>query len=281
MSIIDNPMDLSFIIVNYRSKEHTLNCIRSILALKHAYTLEIIIADNSPEDNLKTALPQAPKIKYICLKKNLGFAKAINRGIRASNANILVLINPDAIFIDTSIEPLLSAFKQSDFSIIGPKITDTCGHTMKTWHNFPLALTEPLRFARNKFFNGRCLGLGLAPSTRNRILPADWLSGACLFVKRIVIEKAGLFDERYFMFYEDIDYCKRAKQQGFKIGYFPGYTIVHKQGKSVESSDRQVIKNIHRRSQLLYWNTHLPLLERSILKACLNMKILFTPSNYK
>ncbi|MDD5237111.1 MAG: glycosyltransferase, partial [Candidatus Omnitrophica bacterium] len=132
-----------------------------------------------------------------------------------------------------------------------------------------------------KFFKRRHFNLVSKITPQDKILPVDWLSGACLLIKKTTIEKIGLFDEHYFMFYEDVDYCRRAEKNGLKIGYFPQYSIVHKQGASIAASDERTIRNAHRQSQLYYWDTHLPLLEKLLLKTCFYIKILFSPSSYK
>ncbi|MDD5237280.1 MAG: glycosyltransferase, partial [Candidatus Omnitrophica bacterium] len=156
MSMVDNPALVSFIIVNYRSDEDTLNCVRSIVSLHHSHPCEIIVVNNSPEEGtLNSRLNGSSNARYIPLKGNPGFAKAVNRGIRDSGGEIIILVNPDVVFTDAAIEPLISSLEKSDFSIIGPKILNSKGQTVKTWHTFPAALIELRRYSRNKFFKGR------------------------------------------------------------------------------------------------------------------------------
>lgn len=225
-------MDISIVIVNYKSKDLTLRCLKSIKdADWPGLDYEIIVVDNFSDDLSSRDLEPFGKIKYIMNGQNKGFGAANNQGIRQAQGKYLVIMNPDTV-AKTDIFIKLFDFmeKNSQVGVVGPKqlypdktTQDTCFR----WPNFltPLYRRTPL---------GR---LRLARMDLDRFLykdydkdspkEVDWLLGSFLFCRAEIIRQAGAFDENFFLYFEDTDLCRRIWLLGYKVVYNPAAQIVH------------------------------------------------------
>jgi GT2 family glycosyltransferase len=171
-------------------------------------------------------------------KVNVGFAGAVNRAIRESSSPYLVILNPDTIIHgDFFKEALKFMEKNPDVSIIGPKIMDSDGTVQGSARSFPTPLTAI--FGRSsfltRFFPKNPISrqnILTADTDSQNAIPVDWVSGACMIVRRSAIERVGLMDERFFMYWEDADWCRRMADAGFKVMYYPLISMTHHIGKS-------------------------------------------------
>lgn len=233
------------LILNFNGKKDTLECLQSLEEIKMLSDYEIIVIDNASTDgSVKAVKGKFPKAKIIKNKKNLGFAAGNNVGIRYAlqeGAEDILLLNNDTLCSQTS---LIWLFKNQG-DIVGPvlefqrggkTIYDLGGH-INWW--IGRATHEELEY-KNKISN------------RN----PDYVSGATMLVRREVFEKIGLLDDHYFLYYEDADFCSRARKAGFKITLEPKAIIYHKLGGS---SGRHSLATLYHnlRSNLLFINKNL------------------------
>ena len=226
-------MNLSCIIVNYYNSAPLKNCLESVTQTLRKISFEIIVVDNSQDDpgmlDIKESYPQ---IRYIQNPTNTGFAKANNQAVRSAQGEILLFLNPDTILTDQAIEKMQEHLKSNaDIGALGPKVLNTDGSLQYSCRHFPTLMTG--------FFNRYSLLSRWFPDnpytvrymmkdfSHEEIREVDWLSGCCLMVPRTVFEKAGGFDEHYFLFNEDVDLCRAIHQNGFKVIYFPFAKITH------------------------------------------------------
>jgi len=245
-------VDLGVLIVSYNTRELLRNCLNSIYQKTGGIRFEVMVVDNGSSDNsVRMIREEFPQVKLIENRENLGFARANNQAIRQSGARYLLLFNPDTSFKAGSPHKMIKFMDDHpDVGILGCKILNTDGTIQPSNSSFPNLFTEFLRaFQVKKLIPGAGLRekigqkwSGMLGSTlreylrvywdSERIREVDWVSGACLLIRRGVIEEVGLLDENFFMYYEDADWCYRMREKGWKTYYFPFFEVVHYVGKS-------------------------------------------------
>ena len=235
-------MDVSFCIVNLNSKLHIQNCISSISDSIKGMSYEINIADNNSIDgSLDLISMHYSSIKLIKNTRNIGYTKAINQLLKVSRGNYLAILNPDTILSDHSIYQLIKYISnRRDIGIIGPKVVNINGNFQKSCRrglarpkavfSYFLGLSEV--FPSNKHFTGYHLN----HLDENEINEVSGVSGSCMIIKRKVIEEIGYFDERFFAYQEDSDYCIRAMEHGWKVYYYPQAVVKHHGGMGGSNS---------------------------------------------
>ncbi len=234
--------DLSIIIVSYNSRQCIVPCIDSIFQNLPSCDYEIIIVDNNSGDGTIEMVREIfPEVHLIKNNYNAGFAKSNNQAINLAKGKYILLLNPDTIVLESSIDNMFSFMeKNNEVGIVGPMIINADGTfqpqckrgfpTPSSVFSYFLGLHKI--FPKNKTF-GKYL---LTYLDQNELNEIDSVSGACMFVRRQVFKEVGLLDEDYFMFGEDLDLCFRAKQEGWKVCYLPASKIVHFGGHGGTSS---------------------------------------------
>ncbi len=228
-------MELSIIIVNYKSKEILKLCIRSLLKTIKSCKYEIIVIDSESDGETKDEiLENFPKVAFFEYKKNLGYSKAVNEGIKKSSGKYLLILNPDIIAEKDAVDKMLAYIKsQNKAGVIGPRLLNFNGSTQQSAFRFYSPVTIPLR----RTFLGR-FGYGkkhldkfllkdkniLASDQPQKV---DWLMGSSLLVSKKAADKVGGMDERFFMYFEDVDWAKRFWENGFEVIYFPKAKMHH------------------------------------------------------
>ncbi len=239
-------VDLSIIIVNWNTKEYLLQCVDSILQKKGSISMEIIVIDNGSHDRSGEEVKRHfPGLHLIENGRNLGFAKAVNQGLRVSSGRYSLLLNPDTQLREGAIEKLVSFMEShAEAGIAGAQLLNGDGSKQNSIANFPSLTTELLnksllRLLFPKKFPGKEKGY---PEP----IEVDSVIGACMMVRRDVVEQVGLLDEDYFLFLEETDWCYRMKRAGWKVYHIPQAEIYHFQGKSVEKDKKSAKVEFYR-----------------------------------
>ena len=217
-------MDLSIVIVNYKSKAKLLNCLQSIFESDlNGLNFEVIVVDNASGDDL-TDLPYG--IKPLISDKNLGMGAGNNFGIVHSRGEFILISNPDIVYEKNTIKELFNYLKQNQsIGLIGPKLLNPNRTLQYSCVRFPKIYIPILRRTFvGRFFPNSLSHYLMKTNNHEEVLEVDWLLGACFMVKR-PIDK--LFDERYFMYFEDVDLCRGLKTAGFKVIYYPLVQVIH------------------------------------------------------
>lgn len=249
-------MKFSVVLVNYASWPLTLRCIESLFGTGYE-GFEVVVVDNDAGPVPEMRWP----VNLIRNPVNVGFARACNRGIDASTGEYVVLVNPDTTVerdFFARFETLLGS--NSDVGVAGPRVLDESGRVQLSARKEVGAVSGLL---------GRTsLLTRLFPRSRavRRLFPAaaapegpatvDWVSGACMVLRRRVLEEVGGLDGRFFMYFEDADLCRRTRASGWLVLYLPGVSVTHRAGGSSRSSARAVW-HLHR-SAFLYHRKHGP-----------------------
>ncbi|MFZ5932581.1 MAG: glycosyltransferase family 2 protein [Patescibacteria group bacterium] len=231
-------MDLSVVTVNLNTKKLTLESIKSVL--KEGLNLEIIVIDNGSTDGSVEALEDLAKKKLIKLIKNyrnLGFAKANNQGMKIAKGEYILLLNNDTIVKKGAIKKLLDFAKEiKEAGVVGSKLLNIDGSLQPSCFRFPTIKNA----IRQYWFGKKGLFEKYAPKGK-RATSVDAVVGAVFLITPLARKKVGLLDERYFAYFEDIDYCRRVWKAGLKVYYLPEAEIIHHHGATFKKmADEEV-----------------------------------------
>jgi GT2 family glycosyltransferase len=235
-------LDLSIIIVNYNVKEFLQNLIHSLEKASLNITKEIIVVDNASDDGSNEFIKNNfPKIKLIANNKNLGFGKANNLGLKETLGKFILLINPDTIIAEDTLEKMIEFFRiNPGAGLAGCKILNPDGTLqLACRRSFPGPWTSLTKvtglsslFPQSKIF----ARYNLTYLDENQSYEVDAISGSFMMMRREVYEKVGGFDEQFFMYGEDLDICYRIQKAGFKVFYVHTTQIIHYKGESTKRS---------------------------------------------
>lgn len=225
---------ISVIIISYNSEQFIEKCIKSALTYL-PQDREIIVLDNASKDQTVKKLKKfLPKIKLIESDINLGFAKGNNKAARSAKGTYLFFLNPDTEIKEPIFEGLLEFYaKTEDAGIVAPKLIMPDGQVQPSVRKFPTILG-----AINEFiFNKKNSFVEYAPDFKQPEI-VDTVYGAAMFIKKDLFWKVGGFDEKYFMYYEDIDLCNKIRKINMKVYYYPEAKIEHLVGGVRSEFDR-------------------------------------------
>lgn len=252
-------IELSIVIVSFNARADLERCLRSLHEAPPAASHEIIVIDNASTDGSAAAARAWPSTTVIECASNRGFSAANNMGIRASRGRYLLLLNSDTIVPGGAIDRLLRTLRdRPEATVVGPRLLDgngqaelSFGRMLTPWNEF-----RQRRLVRELERGNRAARQHVDALTRREQWP-EWVSGACLLVRREDAEAVGLLDERYFMYTEDVDFCAAIRAQGGRILFTPEVEIVHARGRSVASA-REATLAARRRSRLAFYRKHHP-----------------------
>jgi len=252
--------DLSVIIVSFNTAGELAGCLASLRDHRPSEPHDITVVDNASTDGtLEMLRANWPQVRVIANPRNVGFAAANNVGVRAVESDLVLLLNSDTLVPAGAIDALVAELRaQPALAAIGPRIVDPQGRVEVSFG----PMLGPLSELRQKILV-TLHARGVAPVSRlvtrmaSRPRRPDWVSGACLLVRRADALAAGLMDERYFLYAEDVDFCAALRARGKAVGFTPSAEIVHLRGASrrtrPEASD-----HAYRRSQLAFYAKHHP-----------------------
>lgn len=242
---------ISVVIVNYRSKKFLPNCLASIYDCFFSLpkeSFEIIIVNNDPSEELTEIEKIFPKIKIVHNRKNSGFGSANNLGFNASCGELIWFLNPDVEVLHFDANKILSVFERNEkLGIIGPRLVDFSKKTQPWSAGSEINLFDLV---------GNNIGFPRSRKIWENGGPvaAAWVSGAAMLIRRTSFEKAQGFDPNFFVYFEDIDLCRKVRENGEKVMYFPEFSVKHFGGGSSASKESQ--KTEYYKSQDYYFKKH-------------------------
>lgn len=262
---------LSIVIVTYNSAGQIDDCLRSIVHDGRPHVVhEILVVDNASADGTTQLIREHwSDARIVDAGANLGFARANNLGIRSSSGDLILLLNPDTVVPAGAIDTMVSVLEsRPDVGIIGPRLVDAAGRTELSFGR----MMSPLAELRQKILVRSSGRRGVLATYVNALTQhereVDWVSGACLLVRRADAEAVGLMDERFFMYAEDVDFCAAVRARGRRVLFTPAATVTHLRGQS-RASASAATERAYRRSQIAFYEKHHPAwapLLRSYLK---------------
>jgi len=281
--------EVSVVIVNYNAGPELAAALQSVADDLSGREWEAVVVDNASVDESGASVQAfAPRARLLRNEQNLGFARGVNQGLAASSGPVVLMLNPDCRLVPGAYATLRQELDRSaTHAIVGPRIVNPDGSPQGSARGDPDMLTG--LFGRTTVL--RRLLPNLAASKRNVVvdsrgndrdgLTVDWLSGACLLARRDVLSQVNGFDERYFLYWEDADLCRRVRARGYQVRYVPTATAVHQVGHSSRGGRGPAIRAFHE-SAYLYYATHVAsasgskrLLARLLLTLRCRIKLLF------
>lgn len=232
-------MDLSIIIVSYNTKETLRDCLHKITYSDNILKREIIIVDNDSKDgSVEMLKDNFPGVVLIENKKNEGFARANIKGVKIAQGKYVLLVNPDSLIEKDSILKTINFMEQnSQYGILGCRLVNKNGELEPSARYFP----TPWRlFLLYSGIGSLSPGISFLRGIDNMLWPhdsvreIDWVPGCYFLIRKKVIEEIGFFDPLFYMYYEEIDFCFRAKKKGWKVAFYPDAKIIHIGGESAK-----------------------------------------------
>jgi GT2 family glycosyltransferase len=230
-------MDLSIIIVNWNVRLLLERCLSSLMAGCNGLQCQVIVVDSASADgSVEMVRQRFPQVQLLASGANLGFSKGNNWGVAHSSGRYILLLNPDTEVQGNALLTMLSYMDQhTDVGVLGPKLVFPDHHVQPSRRRFPTLATTFLEstllqqwFPRNpilaRYF--------VQDRGDNEVQDVDWLVGACLLLRRQAWEQVGDLDEEFFMYSEELDWCRRAKVTGWRVVYLPTASVVHHEGQS-------------------------------------------------
>ena len=265
----DGSIVLSVIIVNWNTREFLRKCLEFVETAVKSIPSEIIVIDNASTDgSIEMLVDSFPNIHSIINKTNNGFAAANNLGLHRASGEYVMLLNPDAeLKIDSASKMLEFAEAHPEAGVVGPKLLNTDGSLQKNGQKFPTLARELLHvFRLNRLMQSKFdIRYEWGRADFDVQAEVDSVCGACMLVKRAAIEAAGLLDERFFMYYEEVDWCKRIKAAGWKVYYLPESEVIHHIGQGSKQIGLKKMR-IAYASQYVYFKKHHGLAQALVLR---------------
>ena len=219
--------EVTAIVLNFRTPKETVKCVEALLTQNLGDRLEILVVDNHSDDEsmgiLRARLSGMPHVRILESKLNGGFGHGYNLGLAHAKGTYLLLNNPSKIMAPLSIEAMVDCLKRdSSIGIVGPKLSHGDGTLRSSARAFPSPLDVVIKrtFLRN-FFSRRLERYLQSNEDPEKMRDADWVIGGCLMIPRVLMQEIGGFDSRFFLFFEDIDLCRKCKKLGKRVVYFP------------------------------------------------------------
>lgn len=246
-------VDISLIVVSYNTRDLLEECLTSLFSNPPPCAFEVLVVDNNSQDGSRTLVDERfPQCRVIGNRRNLGFARAANRAYQVSQGVYCLVMNPDLRVLPASIQRLWEFMESHrDVGIAFPKLYNPDGnlqYSCRTFHTMGTILFRRTPLGR-LFPNSRILRDHLMTDwDHNSVREIDWALGGCMMVRREAIPDRQLFDERFFLYFEEVDLCYRMKKTQWKVVYNPEAAMIHHHlresaGKGLNRQKREVIKS--------------------------------------
>jgi GT2 family glycosyltransferase len=248
---------LDLVIVNYRSYDELTRCLSSLEAARPLFARVVVIDHESDLRAADRVSRQFPWVDVVERTTNEGFATGVNLGVRSGRAPFVLLLNPDCVADVAALAGLLAfAATRPDAAVIGPRILNLDGTVQGSARRFPGPSTMfagrsswlTRRFPNNPLSRWNLPGRDRTAAA----MTVDWVSGACMLVRRQAFEQVGGMDERFFLYWEDADLCRRLSARGWAIVYYPDVAIVHAGGRSSIHVYAESLAAFHRSAYVLF-----------------------------
>ncbi|MFH1426655.1 MAG: glycosyltransferase family 2 protein [Candidatus Kerfeldbacteria bacterium] len=258
-------MKLSFIILNYKTKNHLRLCLENIHKIPLDLEYEIIVVDNASDDgSVEMVRQQFPGVMLIENKANTGHSAGNNMGIKQASGEYIAIVNPDIVLRSAEDFHKLVAYldQNAKIAMLGPRLLNPDGTVQNSCYRSYSTLTPLYRrtFLGKLPFGKKDIDRHLMVDFKHdEISEVDWLLGACMVVRKKAIEEIGLMNEELFLYFGDYEWCDRARQNGWKVVYYPGTNGIYHYHKRESDSGRfsflqafSYITRIHIKDWLTY-----------------------------
>lgn len=258
-------MNVAVVIVNFNAGDELDATLASLPAGLQGLPWEAVVVDNASSDGSERAVERTanPQVHLIRQPANEGFARGVNAGIAATTAPLVLVLNPDCVLAPGAAQQLKAELERhAGCAIVGPRILDPDGTLQQSARGDPTLMTGLFgrrgtwsrRFPETRVARRNLAAEDAVRSNATSVV-VDWVSGACLLARRDALAAVGGFDERYFLYWEDADLCRRLRKASWHVRYVPGATVTHQVGRSSHSARGLAVREFHR-SAYRYYVTH-------------------------
>jgi GT2 family glycosyltransferase len=226
------PARVAIVIVSYNTRKLVRRCLESLQAWPPRTPLDVIVVDNASRDgSVEMLQSEFPAVRVVANRRNLGYSAAVNIGIEASSADYVLVLNPDIVIREGAIDRMVEFMDANpEAGIAAAKLVNTDGSLQYSCRSFYTPMTLLMRRTPlGKLFPDSRIVRRHLMLDYDHAAPriVDWVIGACMLARRAAIEAVGGMDERFFLYFEDVDWCFRMSRQGWKVWYLPQAEMVH------------------------------------------------------
>ena len=256
--------DVTVLVVNYNTAHLLKDMVAPLRAAEATLSIDTIVIDNASRDDSVAFIQREPELAHVRLIENaanVGFGRANNQGVPFARGRYVLLLNTDA-FVEPDTLAKTVAFLDAtpDCGVLGVRLLGRDGHSQPSCRYFPTPWNVFLnRSGLSRWFPGTQL-VDDSRGSHDTVRECDWVPGCYLLIRREVIQQVGLFDPRYFLYSEEVDFCHAVKAAGWKVVYYPHTHVVHWGGESAKSDAEltagQQISDLQIESELLYFRKH-------------------------
>lgn len=260
MALVVLNMDVSIVIVSWNAKKHLEECLAGLYESTGSSFPEVIVVDNASTDGSPEMVESRFRdVRLVRCEENLGFAKANNIGIRLSKGRYIGLVNSDVKFLDGCLDALVTFMdRHPEVGVAGPRtlnsdmtLQSSCRRFPSLWNNFCSATGLARGLGRYPLFSGEHMFY----FPHDRVMAVDVLVGCFWLLRREAVQEVGLLDEEFFIFAEDLDWCRRCWNAGWQAVFCPEARAIHHRGASSANDPVRFAVEQHR-AMLHYWEKH-------------------------
>ena len=223
---------LSIIIVHYKKPPILRLCLKSIKNSIKDLDYEVIVVDSSTSEvSQDLILEEFPNVKLIPFKENTGYSKGVNAGIAEAGGEYVLVLNPDAVVADDSVNKMINLLEDNpDIGLVGPTLLNFNSQPQPSCFRFYTPLTVVCRrtfLGKFPYFKSLLNKFLLKDKDLTKLQDVDWVMGSAMLIRRADLEKVGLMDERFYMYFEDVDWCRRFWENRLRVVYYPEARMYH------------------------------------------------------
>ncbi|MEQ1796097.1 MAG: glycosyltransferase family 2 protein [Nitrospira sp.] len=267
-------MDLSIAVISYNTRDLLLACLQSVQDRTTGVDYEVIVVDNASHDGSVGAVrTRFPHVTVIANAENSGFAKACNQAAAVSSGRYLLLLNSDTVMQRHTLRTMVTCLEQHlDIGIVSCLQRDEQGRVLQSCFPFP-SIRDHVRYSETLPTVVRRLVGTLSPMDCTQSRDVEWANGACLMIRKALFARLGGLDERFFMYFEDVDLCRRVQQLGYRIRHVADGEVVHLLGRS-SRTNRHGLNKQWELSRIRYVEKHFAQPRRFLMKGWIALGVM-------
>ena len=255
-------MELSIVILNYQMKRLVRNCLRSLYEQNLPFSFEVIVVDNHSEADIADFIHEEfPSVRVIASSRNGGMGAGNNIGIKAALGKYVLVLNPDIFVLPESIDKLYGYLERHrGVALVAPRLLNpdrSLQYTCYRWHSFLMPLYRRTRLGQWPRIKSRVDHFLMKDFDHELTREVPWCQGSCFAARREVLDQIGHFDEKFFMYFEDTDLCRRIWATGHKVVYHGEAVMIHVHMKASEGGFSQILTNRLTRAHITSWLRYL------------------------
>ncbi len=267
-------MDLSIAVVSYNTRDLLLNCLQSVCERTTGVDYELIVVDNASRDgSVEAVRARYPHVTVLANTENGGFAKACNQAAAVSSGRYLLLLNSDTLMRESTLRTMVASLdRHLDVGAVSCLQRDADGRVLQSCFPFP-SIRDHVRHSEELPRIIRRLVGTVAPMDFTKTQDVDWANGACLMIRKALFDRLGGLDERFFMYFEDVDVCRRVQQLGYRVRHVAEGEVVHLLGGS-SRTNRHGLNTQWEFSRIRYVEKHFDQPRRFLMKGWIALGVM-------